>query len=254
MLPYSCRDFLPKGLLLKSFLRGSGLARNWRQKDCSEKPDPPKQKLVYLKISFTLRDSIIIIPLNFPVSFNNFPSLGRLSPIIELRGDLESRLAFFEGSVMILASISTLRTAHILLADDDPDDREFFEDAIAEVNPQMKLSLVKDGAELMKFLTAAEGNLPDVIFLDLNMPGKNGKECLSEIRESQQLRNIPVVIYSTTGSHHDIDETFKMGANLFMRKPTSFRDLVQLARKVISLDWSEYCPNASRKQFVLSLK
>ena len=110
---------------------------------------------------------------------------------------------------------------NIFLADDDADDRDFFEDALKEVNIKTELTLVKDGVELMTTLeeTVTEPPPPHVIFLDLNMPRKNGYECLKEIRETPKLKNIPVVIFSTTSNEHTIEKTYSLGANCYVRNP-----------------------------------
>lgn len=84
---------------------------------------------------------------------------------------------------------------HILLADDDTDDCLFFKDALEELALSVTLTTVRDGVELMRHLSTQV--LPDVIFLDLNMPRKNGYECLTEIKLNAKLATIPVVVYST---------------------------------------------------------
>src|SRR6185436_708779 len=103
----------------------------------------------------------------------------------------------------------------ILLADDDEDDKMFFEDALKEANPKTQLKTVDDGQQLMKYLAEVDGNHPDIIFLDINMPCKNGKECLKEIRSNKELDEVPVVMFSTSDHEKDVEETFQNGANLY---------------------------------------
>ena len=88
---------------------------------------------------------------------------------------------------------------NLLLADDDIDDCIFFKEVLEELPVESFLTTVKDGVELMKFLNTA--NLPDVLFLDLNMPRKTGHECLSEIKKDQKLKHLPVIIFSTSFDH-----------------------------------------------------
>src|SRR6478672_4937519 len=107
----------------------------------------------------------------------------------------------------------------ILLADDDPDDRELFTEA-AESH-DVSVESVPNGIELMQTLIHAAA-LPDFILLDLNMPEKGGKECLHEIRQYNKFDSVPVIIYSTSSSKKDIEDTFSMGANLYITKPNSF--------------------------------
>lgn len=124
----------------------------------------------------------------------------------------------------------------VLLADDDIDDREFFEDIIKEIHPGISFQSVTDGNELMKTL-ANDGPLPDLIFLDLNMPGKNGKECLKEIRLDVRLKHLPIIIYSTSSLPQDITDTYSVGANLYFRKPSSFNGALISLRKVLAMDF-----------------
>ena len=113
---------------------------------------------------------------------------------------------------------------NIVLADDDSDDRDLFTEAVGLINPEVQVSIVKDGEELIDYLTK---NLPgpDMIFLDLNMPRKNGKECLDEITSHAVWKEIPVVIYTTSINPKDVDDCTRKGAFDFIRKPNSFEGL-----------------------------
>ncbi len=140
---------------------------------------------------------------------------------------------------------------YLLLADDDEDDRALFRETIIEIGANVELSTVKDGFQLMHALSEAEW-LPDVIFLDLNMPYKSGKECLNEIRQNAKLKHIPIVIFSTSNSEIDIEETFKKGANLYFKKPIDFNLQKTLVRKILAINWKEFMPHSSRENYVLS--
>ena len=106
---------------------------------------------------------------------------------------------------------------NICLADDDEDDRLFFTDAFDELKINTKVSTFKDGVELMDFLNNADSILPNVLFLDLNMPKKNGVECLLEIKKNANLNDIAIAIYSTSSSEEHIEETFVNGANIYIK-------------------------------------
>ena len=140
---------------------------------------------------------------------------------------------------------------YLLLADDDEDDRALFRERIIEIGANVELSTVKDGFQLMHALSEAEW-LPDVIFLDLNMPYKSGKECLNEIRQNAKLKHIPIVIFSTSNSEIDIEETFKKGANLYFKKPIDFNLQKTLVRKILAINWKEFMPHSSKENYVLS--
>jgi CheY-like chemotaxis protein len=139
----------------------------------------------------------------------------------------------------------------IVLADDDEDDRDLFKEAIETIVMNINIEFAHDGKCLMEILSS-EKVLPDLIFLDLNMPHLTGTECLDEIRKDERLKNIPVVIYSTSSSNKDIEETFEKGANLYVTKPSSFTELAIITRKVLSLDWNNHKPHASRNQFLFN--
>jgi CheY-like chemotaxis protein len=126
----------------------------------------------------------------------------------------------------------------ILLADDDEDDCILFEDALKEICPERSnLTTTNDGFRLMQLLKSPAPHSPDIIFLDLNMPVKNGFQCLSEIRKNKDLKSIPVVIFSTTAQKEAIDKVYEGGASLYIRKPGSFSKLKHLIEKVLSMDW-----------------
>lgn len=128
------------------------------------------------------------------------------------------------------------KTALIFLADDDEDDRMMFGEALSEAAPHAILKTAGDGEKLLSLL-AESTTLPDLIFLDLNMPNKNGVETLRELRQIRRLASVPVLIYSTSNNDVDIEDTYKLGANLYAEKPYSYSDLVQLLGELLALDF-----------------
>ena len=133
----------------------------------------------------------------------------------------------------------------ILVADDDADDRLLIEDAFQENECSFKVDFVVDGVELMDYLTRKdkfsdlqETALPKVILLDLNMPRKDGRTALEEIKNSEELRNIPVVILTTSNSEEDISKTYGLGVNSFITKPVTFEELVDVV-KTLTTYWLE---------------
>ena len=125
---------------------------------------------------------------------------------------------------------------YVLLADDDADDRMFFQDAIEEIELKINLVTVKDGQELMSFLERDAIMIPQVLFLDLNMPFKNGLQCLQEIRSNGNFNDICIILYSTTARQSDIDQGFDHGANFFVHKPSSFTDLKRILTAIFTID------------------
>ena len=127
-------------------------------------------------------------------------------------------------------------TRNIFLADDDADDRLFFEDALKELGIITELVMTKDGIELMTVLDHTVPPPPDVVFLDLNMPRKDGMQCLAEMRRTQKLKNIPVVIFSTSDSPNTIEATYSLGATFFICKPRSFDLFKKAIETILSFD------------------
>lgn len=142
---------------------------------------------------------------------------------------------------------------HIMLADDDEDDRLFFKEAFEEVKIKYKISTFNDGEQLMDHLYEANNPLPDIIFLDLNMPRKSGIECLKEIRNNERLQKISVAIYSTSSSEQDIEDTFVSGANVYIKKPNDFNMLKKILSDVVHINWQYITDGLNKDSFILSL-
>jgi CheY-like chemotaxis protein len=128
-----------------------------------------------------------------------------------------------------------LKKLKILLADDDTDDCIFFENALREISAESELNIVNDGDQLMAYLTENNSHLPDVLFLDINMPRKNGLECLGEIRKNKDLKTLPIVMFSTSNSWDTINRLFKTGAHVYIHKPSDFKQLKEVIYHAIPL-------------------
>lgn len=141
------------------------------------------------------------------------------------------------------------RSLKIFLVDDDAEDREFFAEIIFELNPRISLETFENGLEFIKALDAT--NLPDLVFLDLNMPMMNGIQSLKEVRSMEEFKKIPVIaIYSTSTSEMDHHETFRLGADAYLSKPNDFSDLKVLLSKILDINWKERVTD--RKNFVIT--
>lgn len=146
-----------------------------------------------------------------------------------------------------------LNHLHIMLADDDEDDRLFFKEAFEEVKIKYSITAFNDGVQLMDYLNVKGNPLPDIIFLDLNMPLKSGMECLKEIRRSERLKHISVAIYSTSSSEQDIEDTFVAGANVYIRKPNDFGQLKKILSDVVHINWQYITDGLNKDSFILNL-
>ena len=121
----------------------------------------------------------------------------------------------------------------IVLADDDEGDRFLFREALKNLKIKVAVKTLNDGVYLMEYLEKEDTPLPFLLFLDLNMPRKNGLQCLKEIRATEKLREVPVAIYSTSSTEADIEKTFMNGANVYIKKPNDFSSLKEVLHKVV---------------------
>jgi CheY-like chemotaxis protein len=146
----------------------------------------------------------------------------------------------------------SLSTRHILLADDDKDDSILFQDILDELPLSTHLTTVFNGEQLMQLLTETKEQLPDVLFLDLNMPRKNGFDCLSEIKGSEKLKLLSVIIFSTSYEPEVVSLLYKNGAQYYIRKPNTHAQLKRLIHQALILTEKTNIENSVQEKFVLS--
>lgn len=127
----------------------------------------------------------------------------------------------------------------ILMADDDPDDRLMAQEAFEEARLVNELHFVNDGEELLdylcrrgKYAARSPAQEPGLILLDLNMPKKDGRQALKEIKEDPALRHIPIVVLTTSRAEEDILRTYDLGVSSFITKPVTFAGLVELVQSL----------------------
>ncbi|HDZ15492.1 hypothetical protein LCGC14_1714280 [marine sediment metagenome] len=139
----------------------------------------------------------------------------------------------------------------ILLTDDDEDDREIFEETIKDLERDAKVLTLNDGKQLMDYLSDTSNPLPDILFLDINMPHKDGHQSLREIRADSRLRQLCVLMYSTSDYSNDVQKAYEIGADGFIQKPSSHRKLKEILQKVIDTDWKNPCASLDKLPFLL---
>jgi len=126
----------------------------------------------------------------------------------------------------------------ILIAEDDADDRFLFKTAFEEKGYQDQIEFVENGIELWRFLQdiaqkdPGERIYPSFILLDLNMPKKDGREALREIKQHPEFRKIPVVVFTTTNSENEVKRCYELGANTYVVKPVSFESLLRVVEEI----------------------
>ncbi|HEV7231527.1 MAG TPA: response regulator [Bacteroidia bacterium] len=141
----------------------------------------------------------------------------------------------------------------LLLAEDDKDDRFFFKNALSKISVPTVLWTVENGSDLMIYLKQHKKNLPDALFLDLNMPRKNGFECLAEIKADKDLKKLPVIMNSTSLPDTAADTLYSLGAHYYMRK-TNLTDLGTLLHKVLTMLQNNAFVRPHKEQFILEVK
>jgi CheY-like chemotaxis protein len=142
-------------------------------------------------------------------------------------------------------------TKIILLADDDEDDRQFFRDALREVSDAIRLEVAGNGIELIERLNRQMGSRPYLVFLDLNMPRKNGYECLAEIRKQGKFKGLPVVVISTSIQQDAVERVYRLGASLYIVKPNDYRQLKKIIDEVLGMFADNVFIRPAKEKFIV---
>jgi len=141
----------------------------------------------------------------------------------------------------------------IFLTDDDEDDRLIFKEILEEMDVKTFVQTTGNCEELFTALNRKNSPLPHLLFLDLNMPQKNGIECLKEIRSNREYDDISIAIYSASTDQKDIDETFQHGANIYITKPNDYTVLKNVLNKAVSMTHLNQDTTFNRSNFVLKI-
>jgi len=140
---------------------------------------------------------------------------------------------------------------NILLVDDDEDERQAFAEAIDKLGLPLDLLYARNAGELFEYLEKKSDI--NLIFLDINMPLKDGRVCLKELKTNEKYRHIPVLVYSVSQSIEDVDEVFAGGAHYYAVKPYAEVNFIETLKLVFGIDWTLEQPIPSREQFVINL-
>ncbi len=144
------------------------------------------------------------------------------------------------------------KTIHVLFVDDDTDEAYLFNEAIEQLGLPVTISKAQDGNDLMKILSSEKEPLPDLVFLDLNMPHKDGVETLKEIRANNRYSDLPVLIFSTSDIKTHTDACYQYGANRYIVKPETFDQILAMVKQIFSVEWKEQQQAREKDNFVLN--
>jgi len=141
-------------------------------------------------------------------------------------------------SVFLIIIINLMdKTKTLFIIDDDEDDQLFINEAMKDLNIPFECFYANNGEVAIQHLKNETIPLPDFIFLDLNMPKLNGKECLIEIKKLPKYSGVPLIIYTTSSNQKDKQEIMQLGAHYFLTKPTRISELCNCLLNVFSMDW-----------------
>lgn len=148
--------------------------------------------------------------------------------------------------------MSSIDSPHIMIAEDDDDDFYIFSVAIEELSFTVVLTRAENGEILIKLLN--DDKTPDILFLDLMLPGKDGRQCLKEIRANHKFDTLPVVMYSSLRDIQEVEFCYREGANLYVIKPSGYADLKEILERILSIDWKKVLYYPPLSQFVIKAK
>lgn len=138
-------------------------------------------------------------------------------------------------------SFSNKSVKKITLVDDDPDDRELFSYVVeSRCNYNINLKTYIGGVELLDEIASNPHAIPDVLFLDINMPRLNGLECLKKLRECEDCKKTRIIMYSTSSSELDVKQSQLLGADLYLKKPNDIKKMGEVICKLIHTDWLSF--------------
>ena len=140
---------------------------------------------------------------------------------------------------------------NILLVEDDNDDLMFFQEAIKKIAEINQVTVVRNRDEMFSHIE--QNPQIDVVFMDINLPLVDGKECLRQLKSHQKFKDIPVIMFTGSSSNLDIDESYEIGAHYHIVKPYAHINYVESLKTVLAHDWKVAQPRPSKEQFVVNL-
>lgn len=149
--------------------------------------------------------------------------------------------------------MTTQKPPVIALADDDADDREIFTEVCANLGLNVKVLLFENGRTLMNSLEHPSTDKPSIIFMDINMPVKDGFEALKDIRNNPDLKDLCVIVYSTSISESDVQKAKAFCADGFLQKPSDYSKLTTAIQQILDTDWADPCSKLDDSTFVISV-
>jgi CheY-like chemotaxis protein len=145
-------------------------------------------------------------------------------------------------------NLTESKPTNVLIAEDDDDDFFIFSVAISETAFTVILRRAEDGELLMKLL---KEELPDVLFLDMLMPCKDGKQCLLELRSDRRYDSLPIIVYTSLEDLDTVEYAYRQGSNLFAVKPNSIEDLKEALQRILSIDWKKTMYFPPKSEFII---
>lgn len=172
---------------------------------------------------------------------------GRIIMPIYVKPNIDRSYIKAEQNQLLVMELNP-QIRNVFLAEDDEDDVLIFKLALHKLPIFIELKQAPDGDKLMELLRA---QIPDIIFLDIKMRGKDGMSCIVDIRRNSEYNHIPVVMYTSMKGEKYIDESYSNGANFYLIKANSISQLAEKLKMIFSVDWKNYTYYPPRSEFVL---
>lgn len=141
----------------------------------------------------------------------------------------------------------------IILTDDDKEEHSLFQDAMAGLKMSHSLQFFSNGKELIDYFNSEDAEIPHILFLDLNMPIMSGMDCLKYLRSDERFKDLPIAIYSTSSTEKDIEDTFVLGANVYLTKPDNFNKMKEGLNTVMRILWEHQSKKMDMTTFLISI-
>ncbi|EJL72871.1 response regulator [Chryseobacterium populi] len=142
---------------------------------------------------------------------------------------------------------------NVILAEYDEGNLVFFKSILKDLKIPVKVQSFQNGEDLMGYLNNKEALIPEVLFIDYNLPGKSSIEYLEEIKIDFRFSNMIIVVYSDELSEAEVEEAFVKGANIYMKKPGSYNDLKKVISEIIAINWQYHTSGLNRENFIMKV-
>jgi response regulator RpfG family c-di-GMP phosphodiesterase len=142
---------------------------------------------------------------------------------------------------------------NVILVDDDEGNIVFFKNILKELKIGIKVQAFQNGSDLLEYLNSEDALVPEILFMDFDIPKKNALECLQEIKENFKLENMVTAVYSSNLSEAEVENIFVNGGNIFMKKPNDYSALKKVVSEIITINWQYHTSGFNKDNFIMKV-